>query len=148
MPPVWLLAKENHHLLGPKLVASWLNYLPPSVGPQVFRWQSKRIESSAIMTLTVSNVPGPRERETIGGATIAEIYSVGPLAAGSGMNITMWSYVDQLNISVLTDDLTTDDPHEVNDAMIRSFVEIRRAASFSGVLTDMGEVMPLAGAQR
>ncbi|MDT5104095.1 MAG: diacylglycerol O-acyltransferase / wax synthase [Mycobacterium sp.] len=92
MPPVWLLAKENHHLLGPKLVASWLNYLPPSVGPQGFRWQSKRIESSAIMTLTVSNVPGPRERETIGGATIAEIYSVGPLAAGSGMNITVWSY--------------------------------------------------------
>jgi diacylglycerol O-acyltransferase len=148
MPPVWLLAKENHHLLGPKLVASWLNYLSPSVGPQVFRWQSKRMESSAIMTLTVSNVPGPRERGTIGGATIAEIYSVGPLAAGSGMNITMWSYVDQLNISVLTDDLTTDDPHEVTDAMIRSFVEIRRAASFSGVLTDMGEVMPLAGAQR
>jgi hypothetical protein len=36
----------------------------------------------------------------------------------------------------------------VTDAMIRSFVEIRRAASFSGVLTDMGEVMPLAGAQR
>ena len=59
MPPVWLLAKENHHLLGPKLVASWLNYLPPSVGPQVFLWQSKRMESSAIMTLTVSNVPGP-----------------------------------------------------------------------------------------
>ena len=39
-----------------------------------------------------------------GGATVSEIYSVGPLLAGSGMNITVWSYVDQLNISVLIDD--------------------------------------------
>jgi hypothetical protein len=65
---------------------------------------------------------------------------------GSGMNITVWSYVDQLNISVLTDDLTTEDPHEVTDAMIRSFVEIRSAAGLSGVLTPVDEVLPLVGA--
>lgn len=140
------IAKENHHLLGPRLVASWLNYLPPSVAPSAFRWQSKRVESSMIMNLTISNVPGPRERGMFGGANISEIYSVGPLVAGSGMNITVWSYVDQLNVSVLTDDLTTDDPHEVTDAMIRSFVELRTAAGLSGTLTDLGEVMPLAEA--
>ena len=43
---------------------------------------------------------------------LSEIYSVGPIVAGCGMNITVWSYVDQLAISVLTDDLTLDDPHE------------------------------------
>ena len=53
------------------------------------------------------------------------------------MNVTVWSYVDQLNVSVLTDDLTTDDPHEVTDAMIRSFVELRSAAGLSDVLTDV-----------
>ena len=140
------IAKENHRLLGPRLVATWLNYLPPSVAPSAFRWQSKRVDSSVIMNLTVSNVPGPRERGSFGGAVIREIYSVGPLVAGSGMNITVWSYVDQLNVSVLTDDLTTDDPHEVTDAMIRSFVALRVAAGLSEALTDVGDVMPLAGA--
>jgi diacylglycerol O-acyltransferase len=140
------IAKENHHLLGPKLVADWLNYLPPSMAPTAFRWQSKRVESSMIMNLTVSNVPGPRARGTFGGAAISEIYSVGPLVAGSGMNVTVWSYVDQLNVSALTDDLTTDDPHEVTDAMIRSFADIRAAAGLSAELTQIASVLPMASA--
>jgi diacylglycerol O-acyltransferase / wax synthase len=140
------IAKENFHLLGPTVIASWLAYLPPMLAPAAFRVQSKRVDSSAIMNLTVSNVPGPREPGRIGGATISEIYSVGPLVAGSGMNITVWSYVDQLNISVLTDDLTCDDPHEVTDAMIRSFAEIRSAAGFDGNLTRVESAMPLASA--
>jgi len=92
----------------------------------------------------VSNVPGPRELGRIGGATISEIYSVGPLVAGSGMNITVWSYVDQLNISVLTDDQTCNDPHEATDAMIDAFAEIRTAAGFGSDLTQVATVMPLA----
>ncbi len=48
------------------------------------------------------------------------------------MNITVWSYVDQLAISVLTDDLTLDDPHEATDAMLDAFVEIRTAAGITG----------------
>ena len=47
--------------------------------------------------------PGPREHGRVGGALVTEIYSVGPLTAGSGLNITVWSYVDQLNVSVLAD---------------------------------------------
>ena len=42
----------------------------------------------------------------VGGAPVTEIYSVGPLTTGSGLNITVWSYVDQLNISVLSDGAT------------------------------------------
>lgn len=136
------IAKENHQLLGPSLLPSWMNYLPPAVAPEAFRWQSRRMESSAIMNLTVSNVPGPRERGSIEGATITEIYSVGPLVLGSGMNVTVWSYVDQLNVSVLTDDLTTDDPHEVTDAMVRSFTELREAAGMTGGLTPLDAVLP------
>lgn len=123
------IAKENHELLGPSLIPSWMNYLPPSLAPKAFRWQAKRMESSAVFNLTVSNVPGPRERGSFSGATISEIYSVGPLVVGSGMNITVWSYVDQLSIAVLTDDLTTEDPHEVTDAMLRSFAELRELSA-------------------
>jgi diacylglycerol O-acyltransferase len=62
------------------------------------------------------------------------------------MNITVWSYVDQLAISVLTDDLTLHDPHEATDAMIDSFVEIRSAAGLDADLRPVDAAMPLAAA--
>jgi diacylglycerol O-acyltransferase / wax synthase len=71
----------------------------------------------------------------VGGALVTEIYSVGQLSAGSGLNITVWSYVDQLNISVLADGATVNDPHEVTEAMVADFIEIRRAAGISEKLT-------------
>jgi hypothetical protein len=67
---------------------------------------------------------------------VTEIYSVGPPAAGAALNITVWSYVDQLSISVLCDDQTLNDVHEVTDAMVRAFAEIRSAAGLSAPLTD------------
>ena len=140
------IAKENHQLLGPTLLPAWFSYLPPSLAPRFFRAQARRVESAGVMNLTISNVPGPRERGVIEGATVSEIYSVGPIVAGSGMNITVWSYVDQLAISVLTDERTLDDPHEVTDAMIEAFIEIRSAAGLSSALTPVGAALPLAGA--
>lgn len=140
------MAKEDFHLLGPEVVSQWAAYLPPSLGPPVFKWLSKRDVQTKLLNLPISNVPGPRERGRIGGASVTEIYSVGPLMAGSGLNITVWSYVDQLNISVLTDALTLEDPHEATDAMLRSFSEIRAAAGISGDLTVVESAMPLAEA--
>ena len=58
----------------------------------------------------------------------------------------MWSYVDQLNISVIADDRTLDDTHEVTDAMFHSFSEIRSASGLSGELTEVPTVMPRATA--
>ena len=85
--------------------------------------------------MPVSNVPGPRQRGGFGDITLSELYSVGPLTAGCGLNVTVWSYVDQLNISVLSDGSTFDDPHEVTDAMVGEFIEIRGAAGLPGELT-------------
>jgi diacylglycerol O-acyltransferase / wax synthase len=140
------IAKEDFNLLGPRLTPEWAAYLPPSAGPVAFRWLSKREAQTRVMNLPISNVPGPRERGRLGGATISEIYSVGPLFAGCGINVTVWSYVDQVNISVLTDDLTLDDPHEATDAMVHAFAEIHSAAGLSSELTPVDTAMAPATA--
>lgn len=137
-------AKEGHQLLGPELISRWAAYWPPSGTEAMFRWLSSRDGQNKVLNLNISNVPGPRERGRVGGALVTEIYSVGPLTAGSGLNITVWSYVDQLNISVLTDGATLNDPHEVTEAMIAEFVEIRRAAGLSEKLTVVAEAMAQA----
>jgi hypothetical protein len=56
----------------------------------------------------------------------------------------VWSYVDQLNVSVLSDGATVDDPHELTDAIIDELIEIRRAAGLSEKLTVIESAMAQA----
>ena len=128
-------AKEDYELLGPELQGRMMEYLPPPVAPVLFRWQSKRAAHNKLMNVAISNVPGPRERGHIGGAPVSEIYSIGVLSPGSAFNMTVWSYVDQVDISVLSDDQTFDDVHEATDAMIHGLTEIRLAAGLPPLST-------------
>jgi len=128
-------AKETHHLLGPELISQWSAYFPPAPAEWLFRWLAGKDGQNKVLNIPISNVPGPREPGRVGGALVTQIYSVGPLTTGSGLNITVWSYVDQLNISVLSDGRTLEDPHELTAAMMDAFVEIRRATGLPEELT-------------
>lgn len=138
------IAKEDHEILGPELYSRLMTYLPTAVAPNAFRWLSKRDTQNKMMNVAVSNVAGPRERGHFGGAPVSEIYSTGVLSPGAPVNITVWSYVDQMGIAVLTDDRTFGDVHEATDALVRSFAEIRSAAGFSGDLTPVPGALPAA----
>ncbi|OBK16887.1 WS/DGAT/MGAT family O-acyltransferase [Mycobacterium asiaticum] len=126
------IAKEDHQLLGPTLVGRWLEFVPPTVTRATFGWMSRRAAPNQLFNLIVSNVPGPRDRGEVAGAVVSEFYSVGPLAAGAALNITVWSYVDQLSVSVLADDATLNDTHEVTEAFAAAFTELRELAGFPG----------------
>ncbi|MFA5708457.1 wax ester/triacylglycerol synthase family O-acyltransferase [Mycolicibacterium sp.] len=140
-----ILAKESNHLIGPELVSRWSNYMPPVAMEAAFKRLSAIDGQNKVLNLNISNVPGPRERGRVGGALVTELYSVGPITAASGINITVWSYVDQLNISVLTDCDSVDDAHEVTSAMVAELVEIRRAAGLSEQLTAVENALAPAG---
>src|SRR4029077_6864458 len=107
-----------------------------------FRRQSKHAAHNRLMNVAVSNVPGPRERGHVGGAPVSEIYSVGVLSAGSAFNMTVWSYADQLDIAVLSDDQTFDDPHEATDTMVHAFGEIPRVCGLPEVTTVVTAMAP------
>ena len=140
------IAKEDFELLGPETYGRLVDYLPTIAAPPAFRWLSKRSGRNRLFNLPISNVPGPRERGGFGGAPVSEIYSAGPLPPGCGINITVWSYVDQLNVSVIADDRTLDDTHEVTDAMFHAFSEIRSASGLSEELIEVRSAMPRASA--
>ncbi|WP_197696014.1 wax ester/triacylglycerol synthase family O-acyltransferase [Mycobacterium sp. E1715] len=125
------IAKEDHEILGPELYGRLMAYLPTAFAPAAFRWLGRRDAPNKLMNVAVSSVVGPRERGHFGGATVTEIYSTGVLSPGAPVNITVWSYVDQLGVAVLTDDRTFDDPHEATDAICASFAELRSAAGVS-----------------
>jgi WS/DGAT/MGAT family acyltransferase len=140
-------AKEDYELLGPKLQGQMMEYLPPPLTPALLRWQSQRAKHNPLMNVAVSSVPGPRRRGHIGGAPVSEIYSIGVLSAGSAFNMTVWSYVDQVDISILSDDRTFDDIHEATDAMVHGLDEIRSAAGLPA-LSIVGTAMGPAAAGR
>jgi diacylglycerol O-acyltransferase len=125
------IGKENARLLGHELVSRWSSYAPPALTEWGFRRIAASDSPNKLINVPISNVPGPREFGRIAGSPLTQIYSVGPLTFGVGVNITVWSYVDQLNISVLADDATFSDPHEVTDAMVDAFDQIRIAAELS-----------------
>ncbi|MBV9720676.1 MAG: wax ester/triacylglycerol synthase family O-acyltransferase [Mycobacterium sp.] len=125
------IAKEDHEVLGPRLYGQMMAYLPTAIAPAAFRWLGRRDAPSKMMNVAVSSVVGPRQRGHFGGAPVSEIYSTGVLSPGAPVNITVWSYVDQLGVAVLTDDQTFDDPHEATDALREAFVELRAAAGLS-----------------
>ncbi|KUI11328.1 diacylglycerol O-acyltransferase [Mycobacterium sp. GA-1285] len=141
------LAKENYELLGPKLQGQLMEYLPPPLTPALLRWQSQRAKHNPLMNVAVSSVPGPRRRGHVGGAPVSEIYSIGVLSAGSAFNMTVWSYVDQVDISILSDDRTFDDIHEATDAMVHGLDEIRSAAGLSALSVVSTAMAPATAAR-
>jgi diacylglycerol O-acyltransferase / wax synthase len=125
------IAKEDHEVLGPRLYGQMMAYLPTAIAPAAFRWLGERDAPNKIMNVAVSSVAGPRQRGHFGGAPVSEIYSTGVLSPGAPVNITVWSYADQLGVAVLTDDQTFHDPHDATDALCDAFIELRSAAGLS-----------------
>jgi diacylglycerol O-acyltransferase / wax synthase len=134
-------AKARVQELGPDLLNRWAAYMPPPLAPAIMRWMSTRDIRNRLFNFPVSNVRGPKVRGYIADAPLSEVYSSGPLMMGSALNITVWSYVDQIGVGVLTDDRTFGDPHEVTGALVAEFREIRKAAGMPADLHILPSVL-------
>jgi hypothetical protein len=63
------------------------------------------------------------------------------------VNITVWSYVDQMGIAVLTDDQTFGDVHEATDALVAAFRELHTAAGLSTDIETVQGALPAVGVE-
>src|SRR5262249_7620379 len=122
-------AKEAQRLFGASLGEEWIGFTPP----RFLRWRTQRgahrtaPSRRLAFNLGISNVAGPREQLDLAGLPITEMSSSGPLHFGCGIQISMWSYLDQLNVSALTDSAVLPDAAVVTRALRVSFEESRRA---------------------
>ncbi len=120
-------SKQVQNLLGATMMQDWIDYTPP----RPYAWAMKLVSDHNIadrfrpsINLIVSNVPGPREPLFSAGAKLTGIYSVGPLPEGVGLNITVWSYLGDLNVSVLSCRELLPEPHLVNLHMEEALDEL------------------------
>ncbi|MEY2447866.1 MAG: diacylglycerol O-acyltransferase / wax synthase [Acidimicrobiaceae bacterium] len=120
-------AKEMHNILGADMLADWSEYTPP----KPYSWFMRQYSRYGLaekhrppINLVVSNVPGPRDPLYVAGARMEGIYSVGPILEGIGLNVTVWSYCDQLNVGVIACREHITDPHEITDGMAAALDEL------------------------
>ena len=110
-------------------VTAVLNLLPPLVPKLVDR--INEMKSGGLLpfwNVVASNVPGPRSPLQLGQLKLAEWFSIGQIAHGATLNVTVWSYVDQFNLSVLSDPQVLDDAWRLVDQFEASLAELEAAA--------------------
>jgi diacylglycerol O-acyltransferase / wax synthase len=125
-------AKTLQRLIGMETFGDWVQYTPP--GPYAWfmdQYSHRRVADRhpPPINLVVSNVPGPDEPLYAAGAPLREIYSVGPILEGIGLNITIWSYLDRLFVGALGCRPTVPDIHQITDGMTVALAELVRAAA-------------------
>ncbi len=124
-------AKEVRSVLGHDLFAQRADVVPPHLyGALISAWTHSHAANRLPPPLNavLSNVAGPRERIFFGPIQLESLYSVGPILEGIGLNITAWSYVDDLGVSVLGCPASLPDPGLIVDELHAALDELRVAA--------------------
>jgi WS/DGAT/MGAT family acyltransferase len=98
-------------------LANILNRLHPDLTTGIFGSMLRGVD------FVTSNVPGPPFPIYLSGARVISQFPFGPLAAAAA-NVTLLSYMDDLNIGVNTDPAAVPDPDVLIECMQEGFDEI------------------------
>ena len=95
-------AKAVHAETDPRLQYDWWEFYP--LWRAYVSWTRglvQRLTGRPSYNLIISNVRGPGAPLFVEGFPLEELHSMGPLANELGLNITAWSYCDQLSFGVV-----------------------------------------------
>jgi diacylglycerol O-acyltransferase len=127
------MGKLELELVGRETFALLAHYTPPALQ----RWAASRGYRKRLAdnkkfrppaNLTVSNVPGPREKFSTRGNLVDSIYSSGPLVEGIGLNITVWSYAGKMNFTATGCMRALPDIHKITTGLQDALLELQDAA--------------------
>ncbi len=109
----------------------WLRWLPPSAPKALSRAMRAlvRVSPKSSAGVTISNVPGPRQTLYTLGGPVENFVSVGHMKYAAGLNMTFWSYADQLNVGLYTCGEACTDLWRVADCVNEAFEELLKAAA-------------------
>jgi diacylglycerol O-acyltransferase len=109
------------------MLEDWWQFTPPAPFSAAMRAYSHLRGADyhpAPFNVIVSNVPGPAVPVSIAGARLTGLYSVGPILQGIGLNVTVWSYLDDMNFSLLACPDLLPDLREVADGLFGALQDL------------------------
>jgi diacylglycerol O-acyltransferase / wax synthase len=121
-------AKAVHAETDPRLQYDWWEFYP--VWRAYVSWTRglvQRITGRPSYNLIISNVRGPGAPLFVEGFPLEELHSMGPLANELGLNITMWSYCDQLSFGAVACPEHVPDLWDLVDRLPAALHELRTA---------------------
>jgi diacylglycerol O-acyltransferase len=124
-------AKRQVDLLGREMLAGWSDVTPPAPYAAAIRLYGRlglADHHRPPVNLVVSSVPGPRTPLYIAGARLDAIYSMGPILEGVGLNITVWSYVDDLEFGIVAERDSLPDLARLRDHLADALTGVAAAA--------------------
>jgi WS/DGAT/MGAT family acyltransferase len=128
-------AKAVGKAIGDTLVIDLLGVLPPALialGVRSYVRLGLAEHHPPIFNLIVSNIRGPTFPLYIAGARLEANYPIGPLLDGSGLNVTVTSYLDRVDFGFVVCPELVEDPWRLAAAVPAEFAELRRAAAKAG----------------
>ena len=117
-------AKEMLHVVGDAIVMDAARALPPPVvaaGVRAYVTLRLAEHHPPIFNLIVSNVRGPSFPLYAAGARLVASYPIGPLLDGGGLNVTVMSYCDSVDLGVAVCPDVVEDPWVIADGIRDSF---------------------------
>jgi diacylglycerol O-acyltransferase len=122
-------AKDRHQALPADLLTDATNFIPPAVAALAARTAvgvlGRRLRPP--LNLVISNVPGPREPLYIAGARLEANYPVSAIVDGVGLNMTIMSYRDQIDVGIVADKDQIPDAWPLMDAVRHALDELADA---------------------
>ncbi len=97
-------AKEQFELVPAEALVDLAQFSSPAVAVQAAQLASRMRfadRTNPPVNVVISNVPGPRQPLYLAGARLLNYYPVSTIAEGMGLNITVHSYIDTLDIGLV-----------------------------------------------
>ncbi len=123
-------AKGQQQAIGADTLQEWTEFAAPALLGRAARLYSRMKWADAhrpLFNVTISNVPGPNFPLYSAGAKLLANYPVGPIMDGSGLNMTVMSYLDQLDFGLLACPDVLDDVWAVADGLHAALAELVEA---------------------
>jgi WS/DGAT/MGAT family acyltransferase len=97
-------AKDQMNAVGADALTDWAEFMAPALAGRAARLYSRTRMADRhrpLFNVTISNVPGPPFPLYSAGARMVAHYPMGPIADGGGLNITLMSYLDQIDFGIV-----------------------------------------------
>jgi diacylglycerol O-acyltransferase / wax synthase len=97
-------AKEEHQAIGATMLQDWAQFAAPAVFARASRLYSGMKLADRhrpIHNVIISNVPGPPFPLYFAGSKLVMLCPLGPVMEGAGLNITVLSYMDSIDVGMI-----------------------------------------------
>jgi WS/DGAT/MGAT family acyltransferase len=129
-------AKDEFQAIGATMLQDWAELAAPAVFSRASRlYSSMKLADRhrPIHNVIISNVPGPSFPLYLAGAKLVMLCPLGPVMEGAGLNITVLSYQDGIDVGLIASKELMPDLEDLASAFVDAMAELTAAAQAADV---------------